>query len=242
MSNLKSLAIGSAVSAVALFGAPAIAGGHGSTEYSLGVASEYVFRGVPQGSPQVWGAIDWSAKSGLYAGTWLSSTGGEEELDLYGGYTFGGKDLSFDVGAIGYLFPSDPANEDVNDGHGNNGEVYGGVTTGPFNGYVYYNFGTDIREDDEFVYVDLNLDIGKIGLHVGYTVGTGDFFDTLNEDSYLDIGVSCNTDLGKAGEITWAVTWTDLDSDNDMQLGAAPLGINDRPQFTVGWSNSWGGK
>lgn len=241
MNKLKGLAIGSAVSAVALFGAPAMAG---STEYGLGVASDYIFRGLPSSGngAQVWGSIDWSSKSGLYAGTWLSNAAlaGGEELDIYGGYTFGGKDLSFDVGAIAYLAPSAPEGSVGQ----NQSEAYGGVTSGPFSGYVYYNFGNNGVADDERVYVDLNVEIGKITIHGGYTLGVGDAFDNLREDDYIDLGVTCVTDLGKAGEITWAVTWTNIDTDaaagtrDDVFNGGASA---DRPQFTVGWSNSWGG-
>jgi len=78
--------------------------------YNLGVASDYVFRGVSQTqeNPQVSGGIDLTAGK-LYAGTWASNVDfgdkTDAEIDLYAGYkpTLGAAALDFGVIYYGYV-------------------------------------------------------------------------------------------------------------------------------------------
>jgi len=79
---------------------------------NIALATDYTFRGVSQTdeSPAVQGGLD-LAIGNFYAGTWASNinfgTGGANlELDVYGGYKFAAGPVNFDVGAIGYLYPS----------------------------------------------------------------------------------------------------------------------------------------
>src|SRR5512139_1093841 len=77
---------------------------------NVGATSNYVWRGITQSADgaAVSGGLDYSHDSGLYVGTWTSSTAwGSPEIDLYGGYanTFGG--VSVDVGLIRYYYPTD---------------------------------------------------------------------------------------------------------------------------------------
>ena len=81
--------------------------------WEVGVASEYVVRGVSQssGHPHLFGGVELE-RSGVYAGAWastvdFSSQGDREtsfELDVYGGgrHVVLGTDL--DVGAVYYLY------------------------------------------------------------------------------------------------------------------------------------------
>jgi uncharacterized protein (TIGR02001 family) len=79
---------------------------------NVALATDYTFRGVSQTdeSPAVQGGLDLSVGN-FYAGTWASninfgSGGANLELDVYGGYKFAAGPVNFDVGVIGYLYPS----------------------------------------------------------------------------------------------------------------------------------------
>ena len=79
---------------------------------SVGVTSDYFFRGVSQtqGSSAVQGGVD-TSKNGFYAGAWASTvdfgTETEIEYDFYGGYAVALDDLAIDVGIIQYNYDGD---------------------------------------------------------------------------------------------------------------------------------------
>ncbi|MBO9709556.1 MAG: hypothetical protein J7521_15220 [Caulobacter sp.] len=85
--------------------------------YNLGVASDYVFRGVSQTNenPQVFGGVDLTAGR-FYAGTWASNVDFKDstdaEIDLYAGFkpTLGA--VSLDLGAIYYGYVGAPSGSD----------------------------------------------------------------------------------------------------------------------------------
>ncbi len=213
------------------------------SEINLGMSSEYVFRGITQSNgAQVWGSIDYSFESlGVYTGLWVSNSGlaGNEEVDAYVGYALSlGKDLSVDVGAIGYFDPS-AASSAVGS---NSSEAYLGVNWQALNVYAYYNFGSTSADEDEFTYVETNFGLpvladAKLQMHLGYFLGLGDSYDALADDNYLDYGVSFVKDYGDAGQVALAVSATTIDANHGL---AGVFGESDRPQFTVGWSRSFG--
>lgn len=132
---------GSLMCAAALASPAAFAG----VTANIGVASEYMFRGVPQtNGAAVQGGLDLITDMGLYAGTWASNVnfgGGENgnELDIYGGFTKTFGSFGLDVGAIGYLYSE---TEEAGGGAANNLdfiEGYVGATFGPVAGKVYYS-------------------------------------------------------------------------------------------------------
>lgn len=209
MRNIKALAAGSLIGLGTLAATPAVAG----LEGSVGIASEYIFRGIQSGDPQVWGALDYSSDTGAYAGMWVSSTSfggngaggfGNEEVDYYVGW---GNDM-FDFGAIYYAFPSQPS-------QGNTGitEIYGGVSLANFTGYVWYApAGIDGPDDDEYAYVDLNLDMPltettSLSAHIGILNPIGDNATNRSDgtdDADLDYGLSYNV-----GDFFMALTYLD---------------------------------
>lgn len=212
-------------------------------EVSIGMSSEYVFRGVTQSDgAQVWGSFDYTlGETGIYSGLWLSNAGlaGNEEVDVYAGYALAlGEDLSLDVGAIGYFDPSAPSSATVN----NSSEAYLGVNWSALNVYAYYNFGGTAQDDDESIYTEANFGLpvladAKLQIHLGYFLGTGDYFDQFADDDYIDYGLSFIKDYGDAGQIALAVTATTIDEGHGL---TAVFAESDRPQFTVGWSRSFG--
>lgn len=209
---------------------------------NIGVASSYVFRGNVVSDPQVYGGIDYSHASGFYAGTWISSAGGQEEVDFYAGFGLDlGEGLALDMGAITYLFPSDGETSTINTSHGNSNELYVGLGGASWDVYAWYNFGTDNSDrnpdigddDDEFAYIEANADLAltegtSLGLHAGVVIGIGDAFDNNTsledaEDGAVDVAISYN--VGDfAATVSSKFDDTDVDSDD-----------RNRPHFSVNW-------
>lgn len=131
----KKLAPALALAAFALSGAafaqtaaPAAPAAAPEPDYTLaanvGLVTDYRFRGIAQTSkkPAIQGGLDFSHKSGFYAGTFLSNvkwvkdfngaTKGSYELDLYGGFK---KEVmegfTVDAGLITYRYPSNNSGE-----------------------------------------------------------------------------------------------------------------------------------
>ena len=225
--------------------AAALSPAFAASEINMGVSSEYVFRGIPQSDgAQVWGSFDYYMESwGTYAGMWVSNAGlgGNEEVDVYAGYALTlGETLSLDFGGIGYFDPSAPESGTST----NSGEAYLGVNWGLFNSYGYYGFGTTAEDEDEYAYVEANYEIevlpdARVRLHGGYFLGLGDYYDQFADDDYIDYGVSFIKDYGLAGQIALAVTATTIDANHGFTAIDGDL-ESDRPQFTVGWSRSFG--
>jgi uncharacterized protein (TIGR02001 family) len=218
MKNVKRLIVGTALVTGSLLAAPAMAEVSGN----LSVASQYIFRGVSFGDPQVSGGVDWSDK-GLYAGTWISSAAGEQEVDFYGGWA---NDF-LDVGYIYYYFPDQASAAGTEDA----AEVYAGIASGPFSAKVWYApAGFTNAADDEYVYVEGNLDLGltekaSLGLHVGVTENTGKAYDNDPETTFVDYAITVSF-----GDLF--IMASAIDYDKGIQTE------ND-PTFTVGYSWSF---
>jgi uncharacterized protein (TIGR02001 family) len=79
------------------------------------VASEYISRGIGLSNrkPAIQGGLDYVHHSGLYVGTWASSTtilsdqgaSSSLEWDLYAGYKRTAGDLGFDAGVLYFYYP-----------------------------------------------------------------------------------------------------------------------------------------
>jgi uncharacterized protein (TIGR02001 family) len=86
--------------------------------FNIGAVSLYKSNGIDQDNrapknfiPALQGGVDYDFGNGFYVGNW-NSTGkfgkSNFEIDLYGGYRGEiSKDLSYDVGFVRYLYPSD---------------------------------------------------------------------------------------------------------------------------------------
>lgn len=173
--------------------------------YNVAVSSDYRFRGVSQSrlQPALSGGADYvNNPTGFYLGTWASTIkwtkdaggGGNLEIDIYGGKK--GeivKDVSYDVGVLSYLYPSnglDPKAETT--------EIYGQIGYGP--AYAKYSYGlTNIFgfvDSKRSGYLDLgaNIDIAtgtQLNLHLGHqTVRNNSDFN------YTDYKVGVTKDFG----------------------------------------------
>ena len=172
----RSIAAVSSIAIALLLALAPVCDAHAGTTGSVTLTSDYLFRGVSQNNqdPALQAGLEYAADSGFYAGTWgsniswlsdLSAAGipvsSSLELDLYGGYRgkFSDK-VAYDVGALYYWYPGDyPSGFNSP----NTGELYAGITVGPFAhttfGAKYSYAVTDLfgyTDSDGSGYLDLN--------------------------------------------------------------------------------------
>ena len=144
-----------------------ITNAYASVSGNLGVTSDYLWRGTTQsgGEASVSGGLDYSGDS-FYAGAWIGSVVGGEELDLYIGTDVNG----FDVGVISYVI----GGEEVS-------EYYVGYSIAGFD--LSYAQETE-ESDNDFFSVSYGFDISE-GL--SGTLTAGDYYYT---GEYLQLDVS----------------------------------------------------
>ena len=144
--------------------------------YNVGVVSDYRYRGISQSRlrPALQGGVDY-ANGPIYLGTWLSTIkwikdagGGNApvEWDVYGG-TKGElvKDtLSYDVGALGYIYLGNKYGDIANSANANTAEIYTALTAYMFTAKYSYAltnlFGTGDSKGSGFLDVSANFDLG----------------------------------------------------------------------------------
>lgn len=111
---MKAAMLGTALSVTALCGGAAFADDAAAPapaitfSGNIAIATDYVFRGISQtgSAPAVQGGFDASAGE-FYVGTWASSINfAPMEWDVYGGFKPVTGAVSWDIGAIGYIYPS----------------------------------------------------------------------------------------------------------------------------------------
>lgn len=177
---------------------------------TITATNDYDFRGVSQTAkdPALQASLDYAHDSGWYIGAWASNIDfgpgfdGDFELDLYTGFT--GKvndDLSWDVGIIRYMYPSESDIDTF--------EVYGGMTYKWFKGKLSYSddfFGTG----ESAFYIDTSATIPlpanfSLLAHVGHSSG-----DAWAED-LLDYSVGVGY---TAGKFNLALKYVDTDASN----------------------------
>jgi uncharacterized protein (TIGR02001 family) len=150
--------------------------------FNAALTSDYRYRGISQTRlrPALQGGADYTHNpTGFYLGTWLSTIkwtkdaggGGDIEWDLYGGKR--GeivKDVSYDVGVLSYVYPSNGLNPSAN-----TTEIYGQVGYGP--AYVKYShsvtnlFGFVDSKNSGYLDVGANIDVAEglvLNLHAGH--------------------------------------------------------------------------
>jgi uncharacterized protein (TIGR02001 family) len=117
--------------------APAAAEPASPFSWNVGVVSDYRYRGISQSrlKPAISVGADYAHPSGFYVGAWgstikwIKDAKGDAniELDIYGGYkTEIIKDVTLDVGALAYVYPSNDLTPSAN-----TQEVYVAATYGP---------------------------------------------------------------------------------------------------------------
>ncbi|HCN89880.1 MAG TPA: hypothetical protein DIT28_11990 [Oxalobacteraceae bacterium] len=194
--------------------------------FNVAVTSDYRYRGISQTrlEPALQGGADYThTPSGFYAGTWLSTIkwtkdaggSGDVEWDLYGGKR--GeivKDVSYDVGVLSYVYPSNGLPVSAN-----TTEIYGQVGYGP--AYLKYShavtnlFGFADSKNSGYLDVGANIDVAsgfQVNLHAGHqTVKNSSSF------SYSDWKIGLTKDFGV---VTGALSV--IGTNTDSYVGPAP--------------------
>lgn len=168
--------------------APAAKPDH-EVSFNVGLVSDYRFRGISQTrlNPALQGGADYVHNpSGFYVGTWLSTIkwikdipgGGNAnvEWDIYAGKRGALTDaISYDVGALGYIYPSNKLKNVAGFVDADTFELYGQLGYGP--GYLKYShsvsnlFGFVNSKNSGYLDLGANFDVGDgytLGLHVGH--------------------------------------------------------------------------
>jgi uncharacterized protein (TIGR02001 family) len=188
--------------------------------FNAAVTTDYRYRGLSQSrvKPALQGGVDYvNNPSGFYAGAWASTIkwtkdlggDGSVELDVYGGKR--GEivsGVSYDVGVLGYVYPSNSLNPSAN-----TFELYGQVGFGP--AYLKYShsttnlFGTSNSKNSGYLDLGANIEIATglvLNLHAGHQrVAHNSIY------SYSDYKIGVTKDLGFAS-LALAVIGTDTDA------------------------------
>lgn len=211
MKNLKlklSLAAALCVAA-ATSGAPVAMAqtADGELTFNAALTSDYRYRGLSQTrlKPALQGGADYVHKpSGFYVGTWLSTIkwtkdlggDGDIEWDIYAGKRGDiAEGISYDIGGLGYVYPSNGLNPSAN-----TFELYGQVGMGP--AYIKYShsttnlFGTADSKGSGYLDLGANVELSTglvLNLHAGRqrVAHNGAF-------SYNDYKIGLTKDLGFA--------------------------------------------
>jgi len=207
--------------------------------YNIGAVSDYRYRGISQSKlrPALQGGADYT-KGAFYAGTWLStiqwiddtvdgynaanppgvgSSSAPVEWDLYLG-TKGEviKDLSYDVGALAYVYIGGAdAFHKIGAADPNTGELYGALSYGPVTGKVSIAptnlFGVPDSKGSQYYDLSANFDLGSgftLTPHVGHQAVRGSYAKTVDA-SYTDYSLTLGKDFGKGLSASLQVVGTD---------------------------------
>ncbi len=193
---------------------------------NIGVTSNYLWRGVTQtdDGPAVQGGIDYSHQSGFYAGTWVSNidwaaAGSGEEVDLYAGFAGEAGAFSYDVGVLGYFYPSHDDSDFV--------ELYGSIGVGPVTAGINYTVSSDVDdasgsneafiEGDIYYYLSASHEVAE-SWTIGGTVGYYDFEDdgvAGGDTSYAHYQLDISKNAGDFGDFTLSVSRAEEEAGDD---------------------------
>ena len=195
------LAISVALAATAL---PTVSMADDGVAFNVGVVTDYRYRGISQSrlKPAVQGGVDYTAGS-FYVGTWASTIkwikdipGGDAsfEWDIYGGYKGEiTKELSYDVGVLTYVYPSNKLSPSAN-----TTEIYGALTYGPVTAKYSHSLTDTFANPDSknSFYLDLSATFDVAGFavvpHVGYQKFKGPVSSLA---TYTDYSVTVSKDF-----------------------------------------------
>ncbi len=163
------------------FAASAYAEEASTLTFNAAGVSDYRYRGISQTrlQPALQGGADWTdSGTGFYAGVWASTIkwtkdaggDGDIEIDLYAGKRGEiGSGVTYDVGVLGYAYPSNGL-----DPSANTLELYGQVGYGPatlkYSHATTNLFGFADSKNSGYVDAALNQDLGEgwiLNLHAG---------------------------------------------------------------------------
>lgn len=181
---------------------------------NVALGSDYFFRGVDQsGGEALSGGFDVAFESGFYVGTWASSIGFSDglELDYYAGY--GGsfsEDVSYDIGYLYYGYPHGPSTEDFE-------EIYGSVSFSDVTlGFAMSDDWYGSSGDYTYIYADYSLALSE-DFSLAFHYGTSSADAEANE--YDDYSISLSTEAAGLGfDLSWISTDEATYADNEFVL------------------------
>ncbi len=172
--------------------------------YNVGAFTDYRYRGISQTrvKPAIQAGVDFT-QGAFYLGAWASNikwirdVGGDAsaEIDLYGGYKGEiAKDLSYDVGVLAYVYPSNKLSPSAN-----TTEIYGAITSGPFTAKYSHSVTNTFANPDSKSswYLDLSatFEVGggwNLVPHLGHQKISGPFSGV---GSYTDYSLTLSKDF-----------------------------------------------
>jgi uncharacterized protein (TIGR02001 family) len=188
---------------------------HAESRVSVGVVSDYVWRGISQSDNHaaLQGRADYQHSSGVYLGAFASSVDmGRADLlaQFYGGLKAKGGAVAWDIGAIAYRY--DESALDFN-------EFYFGAGIGPYSAKVWRDW------DNRNTYLEGNAryDLGSgfaLTLHAGHYWG-----DTVQD--YSDIGAGVEKQIAN-WTVRVAVTDTDISPASNRTNANAAISVSTR--------------
>jgi uncharacterized protein (TIGR02001 family) len=189
--------------------------------FNAGVVTDYRYRGISQTrlKPAVQGGLDFT-QGGFYAGAWLSTIkwvkdsggGASIETDLYAGYKFEvAKDVTLDVGVLGYLYSGHKLAVSPN-----TTEIYGAITYGPVTAKYSHSttnlFGFANSKSSGYLDLNATFDVGGFSVtpHIGRQT-------VKNNDSatYTDVSLTVSKEVSKGLVLSGAV----VDTNTSAYLG-----------------------
>lgn len=191
---------------------------------NMALTSNYVWRGMTQtsDSPAVQGGID-LGYNGFYAGVWGSaidfgngSAGGStasSEFDVYAGYAGEFSGVSYDVGAVQYMYPGDTDNLNFSEAYLSLGYDFGMASVS-----ATYSLGVDAEANGVSDFGD-NLELGvSVPLPMDVTLdgayGMYDDEDTVDGGNTNNFGDYYYVGLTKTfGKFDLSLAYTGMDFD-----------------------------
>ena len=182
------------------------------TSFNAAITSDYRYRGISQTrlQPALQGGADYvNNPTGLYVGTWLSTIkwtkdaggGGAIEWDIYAGKR--GeivKDVSYDIGVLAYVYPSNGLAQVPGFVNANTTELYGqlgyGHATIKYSHAVTNLFGFVDSRNSGYLDLGANLDVAPglvLNLHAGHQK-----VRNVSAASYTDWKLGLTKDFGVA--------------------------------------------
>ena len=205
--------------------------------YSVGVVTDYRFRGLSQTSfkPALQLGVDFVHKSGFYAGAFGSNVSwvkdfnlankGSYEVDLYGGLKGSiTSDIGFDVGLIAYIYPGNDSGKIGTLGAGsygnaNTNEIYAGLTYSVLSFKYSRSMGDFLgninSSGSQYFDLSANFDLGNgftLTPHIGrQTVPNQNFGGSTDGKAanYMDYALTLGKDFGGGLTGTAALIGTD---------------------------------
>ena len=156
-SLITTAALGALAAPAFVFAADAAPAPDLTVAYNVGLYSQYIFRGLTQTDrkPALQGGVDLTHSSGFYLGAWGSNiswltdpyltsskedsvykSGGNLEIDIYGGFRTDLKGVGVDLGVLQYWYPGTERGTAAGFGEANTTEVYGALSYGWVQGKV----------------------------------------------------------------------------------------------------------